>query len=59
MRHLFPLVVSYNRFVELEKEVVIPLALFIKKGIAWKMHGHKFRRQHSSESMQEPKDTYS
>lgn len=30
-----------------------------QKGIAWTMHGHKFRRQHSSESMQEPKDTYS
>ena len=27
MRHLFPKVVSYNRFVELEKEVAIPLAL--------------------------------
>ena len=31
MRHLFPTAVSYNRFVELEKEVAIPLALFIKK----------------------------
>ena len=31
MRHLFPKVVSYNRFVELEREVAIPLALFIKK----------------------------
>ena len=31
MRHLFPKVVSYNRFVELEKEVAIPLTLFIKK----------------------------
>ena len=31
MRHLFSKVVSYNRFVELEKEVAIPLALFIKK----------------------------
>ena len=31
MRHLFPKVVSYNRFVDLEKEVAIPLALFIKK----------------------------
>lgn len=26
MRHLFPKVVSYKRFVELEKEVAIPLA---------------------------------
>ena len=31
MCHLFPQVVSYNRFVELEREVAIPLALFIKK----------------------------
>ena len=31
MRHLFPKVVSYNRFVELEKEIAIPLALFIKR----------------------------
>jgi len=31
LRHLFPKVVSYNRFVELEREVAIPLALIIKK----------------------------
>ena len=31
MNHLFPRVVSYNRFVELEKEIAIPLAIFIKK----------------------------
>jgi len=31
LRHFFPKVVSYNRFVELEKEIAIPLALFIKK----------------------------
>ena len=31
LRNLFPDVVSYNRMVELEKEVAIPLALFIKK----------------------------
>ncbi len=29
--HLFPRVVSCNRFVKLEKEVAVPLALFIKK----------------------------
>ena len=29
--HLFPRLMSYNRFVELEKEVAIPLALFVKK----------------------------
>ena len=57
MRHLFPLVVSYNRFVELEKEVAVPLALFIKKVLLGKMHRHQFRGQHSSEGMQESKDT--
>ena len=31
LRHLFPQVVSYNRFVELEKEAAIPLTIFIKK----------------------------
>lgn len=31
LRHLFPNVVSYNRFVELEKEVAIPLALLLGK----------------------------
>ena len=30
LRHLFLKVVSYNRFVELEREVAVPLALFIK-----------------------------
>lgn len=42
MRHLFPKVVSYNRFVELEKEVVIPLALFIKKVLLGKCTGISF-----------------
>ena len=31
LRHLFPKVVSYNHIVELEREVAIPLTLFIKK----------------------------
>lgn len=31
LHHLFPEVVSYNRFVELEREIAVPLALFIKK----------------------------
>ena len=39
MRHLFPEVVSYNRFVELEKEVAIPLLLFIKKVLLGKCTG--------------------
>ena len=42
MRHLFPKVVSYNSFVELEKEVAIPLALFIKKILLGKCTGISF-----------------
>ena len=42
MRHLFPKVVSYNRFVELEKEAAIPLALFIKKVLLGKCTGISF-----------------
>ena len=42
LRHLFPKVVSYNRFVELEKEVAIPLALFFKKVLLGKCTGISF-----------------
>ena len=42
MRHLFPKVVSYNRFVELEKEVAVPLALFIRKVLLGKCTGISF-----------------
>ena len=42
LRHLFPEVVSYNRFVELEKEAVFPLALFIKKVLPGKCTGISF-----------------
>ena len=42
MRHLFPRTVSYNRFVELEKEVAVPLALFIKKALLGKCTGISF-----------------
>ena len=42
IRHLFPKVVSYNRFAELEKEVAIPLALFIKKALLGKCTGIRF-----------------
>ncbi len=42
MRHLFPNVVSYNRFVELEKEIAVPLALFIKKVLLGKCTGFSF-----------------
>ena len=31
LEHLFPHRVSYNCFVELEKEVLLPLTIFIKK----------------------------
>ncbi len=40
--HLFLRVVSYNRFVELEKEVAVPLALFIKKVLLRKCTGISF-----------------
>ncbi len=42
MRHLFPKVVSYNRFVELKRNVAIPLALFIKKVLLGKCIGISF-----------------
>ena len=42
MHHLFPKVVSYNRFVELGKEVAIPPALFIKKILLGKCTGISF-----------------
>lgn len=42
LRHLFPKVVSYNRFVELEKKAAIPLALFIKKVLLGKCTGISF-----------------
>ena len=42
MHHFFPKVVSYNRFVELKKEVAIPLAMFIKKVLLGKCTGISF-----------------
>ena len=42
MCHLFPQVLSYNHFVELEREVAIPLALFIKKVLLGKCTGISF-----------------
>ena len=45
MKHLcllFPDLVSYNCFVELEKKVAIPLALFIKKVLQGKCPGISF-----------------
>ena len=42
LRHLFPKVVSYNRLVELEREVTILLTLFIKKVLLGKCTGISF-----------------
>ena len=42
MRHLFPEVVSYNRFVELGREIAIPLIVFIKKVLLGKCTGISF-----------------
>lgn len=42
MRGLFPETVSYNRFVELEKEVALPLAIFIKKVLIGSCTGISF-----------------
>lgn len=42
LRHLFPRVVSYNRFVELQHDVAIPLAIFIKKVLLGKCTGISF-----------------
>ena len=42
LRHLFPKVVSYNRIVESERDVVIPLTLFIKKVLLGKCTGISF-----------------
>ena len=42
MRHIFPRVVSYNRFVELEKDVLFPLAIFIKQVLLGKCTGISF-----------------
>ncbi|MDY5184206.1 MAG: transposase, partial [Prevotella sp.] len=42
MRHLFPEVVSYNRFVELGREIAIPLIVFVKKVLLGKCTGISF-----------------
>lgn len=42
LRGLFPELVSYNRFVELEKDVALPLAIFIKKVLLGKCTGISF-----------------
>ena len=42
MRHLFPVLSSYSRFVEMEKEVALCLALFIKDVLLGKCTGISF-----------------
>ena len=42
MRHLFPEVVSYNRFVELEREIAIPLIVLVKNVLLGKCTGISF-----------------
>lgn len=42
LRHLFPRLVSYNRFVELEQKVIIPFVIFIKKVLLGKCTGISF-----------------
>ncbi len=57
MRHLSPKVVSYNRFVELEKEVAVPLDLFIKKVLLDKCAGISFAGNTPSPYLQESENT--
>ena len=42
LAHLFPRRVSYNRFVELEKEVLFPLTIFIKTVLIGRCTGISF-----------------
>ena len=42
LAHLFPRKVSYNHFVELEKEVLFPLAIFIKTVLIGRCTGISF-----------------
>lgn len=45
--HFFPNVVSYNRFVELEKESCHTFSSVHQEGVAREMYWNKFRGQHS------------
>ena len=47
LKHFFPRQVSYNHFVELEKEVLLPMTIFIKKSPAGNLYRHQFCRLHS------------
>ena len=57
-KHLFPKTVSYNRFVELEKEVLLQMTSFIKQVFAWRVHRNKFYRQHSASCMPQSAHTH-
>lgn len=56
-RHLFPEVVSYNRFVELEKDGCSASCGFHQEMPAWEMYGHQLCRQHTSAGMPQPAHT--
>ena len=58
-RNLFPKVVSYNRLVELERDVVIPLILFIKKVLLGKCTGISFVDSTPLRVCKKTKNTYS
>lgn len=42
LRHLFTHVVSYNRFVELQQKIILPMIIFIKKVLLGKCTGISF-----------------
>jgi len=58
LRHLFPKVVSYNRFVELERDVAMPLALFIKKMLLDKCTGISFVDSTPPEGLSQSENTH-
>ncbi len=47
LKHLFPRQVSYNRFVELEKEVLLPTDHLHQRKSCWEPVRHQFCRLHS------------
>lgn len=52
--YLFPKRVSYNRFVELEKEVLLVLTIFIKKVLLGYMHRNQLCRFHAFTCLPQP-----
>ena len=59
LRHLFLKVVSYNHLVELEREIAIPLTLFIKKVLLNKCTGISFVDSPPLHVYKNQKNTYS